>query len=214
MTRRLAALAAVLALVAGCGGSGEAGDDGDDPVAAVSGTASTGFAGTVVQQPYPLPDAGFTDTAGRPYVPVEDATKPVTLVFFGYTHCPDICNTVLANVASALRRADDRVRTRVGLLFVSTDPDRDTPVVVREYLDRFDPSYVGLTAPEPTIRRVAADLNIAYAGKEPAEGGGYEVSHGTQVTAFTGGRARVIWRAETSVRDLRADLTRLANQAR
>jgi protein SCO1 len=209
MTRHVAVLGLVLAVLAGCGG----GEAGDDRVAAVSGTASTGFAGSVVQQPYPLPDDTFTDTDGRSYVPAEDASKPVTLVFFGYTHCPDICNTVLANVASALRRVDDGVRERVGLVFVSTDPDRDTPDVVREYLDRFDPSYVGLTASEATVRRAAADLNIAYAGKEPVEGGGYEVSHGTQVTAFTKGRARVIWRAETSVRDLRADLTRLANRA-
>ena len=205
---RLGGLVIVLSVLTGCGGGGE---DGGGRVAAVSGTASTGFAGSVVQQPYPLPDDTFTDTDGRPYVPAEDAAKPVTLVFFGYTHCPDICNTVLANVASALRRVDDGVRERVGLVFVSTDPDRDTPDVVREYLDRFDPSYVGLTASEATVRRAAADLNIAYAGKEPVEGGGYEVSHGTQVTAFTKGRARVIWRAETSVRDLRADLTRLAS---
>ena len=93
-----------------------------------------------------MPDQVFTDTAGRRFTPAADADRPVTLVFFGYTHCPDVCNTVLANVASALRRIDAPVRDKVELVFITTDPQRDTPDVVRGYLDRFDPAYVGLTA--------------------------------------------------------------------
>ena len=60
------------------------------------------------------------------------------------------------------------------------------------------------------MKAAAASLNIAYAGKDAATGGGYEVSHGTQVTAFRDGTARVVWSAETPVRDLRSDLARLA----
>ena len=75
----------------------------------------------------------------------------MTLVFFGYTHCPDICNVVLANFASALRGATPAVRKDVRMLFVTTDPARDTPDVVRDYLDRFDPTYEGLVAPVGTV---------------------------------------------------------------
>jgi protein SCO1/2 len=194
-----------LSIVAGC----SAGSGANGPVAAV-GTATGTFHGTAIQHPYPLPHALFRDTAGQPFNLAADASSPITLVFFGYSHCPDVCNVVLANVAAALRRSDPAVRSKVRLLFISTDPDRDTPSTLRGYLDRFDPTYVGLRAPETTMEATMAALHIAYAGKETAAGGGYEVSHGTQITAFQGGTARVVWMAETSVHDLRADLARLA----
>jgi protein SCO1/2 len=166
--------------------------------------------GTAITATYPLPDERFTDTAGKPFVPAGDAKAPVTLVFFGYTHCPDVCNVVLANVASALRRSDDTVRDRTQLLFVTTDPKRDSGEAMRDYLDRFDTSYVGLRSPLATMKAAAASLHIAYGGTSADAGSGYEVEHGTQVTAFRDGKAAVVWSAETSVADLRADLTRLA----
>jgi protein SCO1/2 len=204
MTRRVAAALLVVALTAGCASA--AGDHTDH----AGHLSSGGFAGTAIQNPYPLPDQPFTDTAGQPFTPAADADRPVTLVFFGYTHCPDVCNVVLANVASALRRVDPPVRDKVEMVFITTDPDRDTPDIVRGYLDRFDPAYVGLTAPITTVKAAAASLHIAYAGKESAADGGYDVSHGTQVTAFRDGTARVVWTAETPVADLRSDLARLA----
>jgi protein SCO1/2 len=204
MMRRVAAAALGLALTAGCASA-------SGGTAELAGHPSAGgFAGTAIQHPYPLPDQAFTDTAGQPFTPAADADRPVTLVFFGYTHCPDVCNVVLANVASALRRVDASVRDQVEMVFITTDPERDTPDIVRGYLDRFDPAYVGLTAPITTVKAAAASLNIAYAGKEAAADGGYDVSHGTQVTAFRDGTSRVVWTAETPVKDLRFDLLRLA----
>ena len=93
-------------------------------------------------------------------VPARDAAEDVTLVFFGYTHCPDICNVVLANIASALRGSPAAVRDATRLLFVTTDPARDTRQVVREYLDRFDPAYDGLIAPVGTVAQAASDLHV------------------------------------------------------
>jgi protein SCO1 len=141
------------------------------------------------------------------------ARTPVTLVFFGYTHCPDICNVVLANFASALRGASPAVRKDVRLLFVSTDPARDTPDVVRDYLDRFDPTYEGLVAPVGTVEKAAKALYISYEKPDGSQGGNYMVSHGTYTTGFLHGSARVVWSADTTVADLRADLTRLARLA-
>lgn len=191
------ALAAVSAtgLLSGCGASGGL-------------SAGHEMTGTLLDPPFAVAGDALVDGNKAPYSLVEDTDKDLTLVFFGYTHCPDICNVVLANVASALRDADAGVREGVELLFVTTDPARDTGPVVRDYLDRFDPSYVGLVAPEATVKAAARALHIAYEGATPT-GGGYEVSHGTQVTAFTDGSSRVVWPAETSVAGLRADLTRL-----
>ncbi|MDT4994856.1 MAG: hypothetical protein QOH97_4748 [Actinoplanes sp.] len=204
---RLAGAMAVVALIVVTGCSAGSGENGS--VAAVA-TNPSGFHGIAIQQPYPLPDVTFRDTSGQPFNLASDAPSPVTLVFFGYTHCPDLCNLVLANVAAALRRSDPGVRSQVRLLFISTDPDRDTPSILRGYLDRFDPSYVGLRAPEATMEATASALHIGYAGKQTVAGGGYEVTHGTQITAFRGGTARVVWMADTPVRDMRTDLARLA----
>jgi protein SCO1 len=199
----MAALLGAVMAVAGCTSGADSGN-----AEVHTGGHGGGFHGRALENGYPLPSQEFHDTGGAPFVPADDADGPVTLVFFGYTHCPDICNVVLANVASALRGADAGVRDDVELLFVTTDPARDTGPVVRDYLDRFDPSYVGLVAPEATVKAAARALHIAYEGTTPT-GGGYEVSHGTQVTAFTDGSSRVVWPAETSVAGLRADLTRL-----
>ena len=202
---RLAVALAAVALVAGCASSTS------DPT--ISANGETGWHGTAVSRGYPLPDLPFTDTEGQRVTPTEVARTPVTLVFFGYTHCPDICNVVLANFASALRGADPAVRKDIRMLFVTTDPARDTPDVVRDYLDRFDPTYEGLVAPVGTVEKAARALYISYEKPDGSQGGSYLVSHGTYTTAFLRGSARVVWSADTTVADLRADLTRLARLA-
>ena len=202
--RLVVALAAV-ALVAACA-SGSS-----DPT--ISANGEPGWHGTGVTKGYPLPDLSFTDTEGQQVTPTDMARTPVTLVFFGYTHCPDICNVVLANFASALRGATPAVRKDVRMLFVTTDPERDTPDVVRDYLDRFDPTYEGLVAPVGTIEKAAKALYISYEKPDGSQGGNYMVSHGTYTTGFLHGSARVVWSADTTVADLRADLTRLARLA-
>ena len=202
---RLAVALAAAALVAACA-SGSS-----DPT--ISANGEPGWHGTAVTNGYPLPDLSFTDTEGQQVTPSDMAGTPVTLVFFGYTHCPDICNVVLANFASALRGASPAVRKDVRLLFVSTDPARDTPDVVRDYLDRFDPTYEGLVAPVGTVEKAAKALYISYEKPDGSQGGNYMVSHGTYTTGFLHGSARVVWSADTTVADLRADLTRLARLA-
>lgn len=203
-------LAAVL-LTAAC-----AGGEANGPASGAAEVRTTGgsqWRGTALDDPYPLPDERFTDTAGKPFVPAEDADAPVTLVFFGYTYCPDVCNIVLANVASALRGASEETRAKTQLVFVSTDPARDTPESVREYLDRFDPAYAGLVAPVETVEQAAESLHISYERPDGARGGDHLVQHGAYTTAFVDGQARVVWAEDTSVADLRADLERLARLA-
>ena len=77
--------------------------------------------------PYEVAATPLTDTDDQPYSLVDDTDKDLTLVFFGYTHCPDICQVVMSNIASAMTRLDDADRERVDVVFVTTDPARDTP---------------------------------------------------------------------------------------
>src|SRR5437868_6370867 len=112
----------LVGLLAGCASSGRPVAQG----AGVTANGEKGWHGTTVPDGYPLPTVPFTDTRGAATTLADEARTPVTLVFFGYTHCPDICNVVLANMASALRGASPDVRKDVRLVFVSTDPQRDT----------------------------------------------------------------------------------------
>ena len=125
------------------------------PVAHVSMHDDDGLHGDrAAQAVRPLPDVDPRHRRRRSrYDLATDATKPLTLVFFGYTHCPDICQVVMANIASALTRLDDAQRAQVGMVFVTTDPARDDAATLRAYLDRFDPSLRGLTGDLPEIVR-------------------------------------------------------------
>ncbi len=105
-------------------------------------------------------------------------------MFFGYTHCPDICQVVMATIASALTRLDEQDRERVEVVFVTTDPARDDEQTLRAYLDRFDPTFIGLTGDLQTIIDVGKPLAVAVEQGEKLPSGGYEVTHSTQVTAI------------------------------
>jgi protein SCO1/2 len=204
------ALGGVLAL-SGCAGSSALADNPAGVL--ISEESGSEFAGSELVQPYPLPDVELTDTRGETFNPATDAQAAVTLVFFGYTHCPDICNTTLADIAAALRRADDQVADATQLLFITVDPERDSPEVVREYLDQFDTDFEGLTGTPEQVAETAEDLGVALEGTVPVSGG-YEVEHGTQVIGFDAvGAGRLVWTQGTTVGDLRDDITRLAEAA-
>ncbi len=172
---------------------------------------STGMHGDVVADPYSKPGVELVDTRGEAFTIAHDATKPVVLVFFGYTRCPALCGTVLADLAAALRPLDPGTRQRIEVLFVSIDPERDTLPVLRKYLDQYDPTFVGLTGTEDHLHSVAKALGVALTGREPAKTG-YTIGHGVQVIGFgPDGLAHVIWMPGTPVDDLRADVARLAS---
>jgi len=190
----------------------------DNPGAAIvvgqvtQGAASGGYHGIVLDQPYAEPTATFTDMAGQPFSFAADAKAAVVLVFFGYTNCPDVCATVLADVAAALRPLDPGTRHRIELVFITTDPGRDTGPVMRDYLGRFDPTFIGVSAPIAQTAAVAADLGVALTGRD-GSGTTYTVGHGAQVLGFGANHlADVIWLPGTPVGDLRADVVRLASQ--
>jgi len=83
-------------------------------------------------------------TDGREFSLADRPADEVTVVFFGYTHCPDICPTTMADLAVARRQLPNEVREHVTVVFVSEDPERDTPQALRQWLDQFDSTFIGL----------------------------------------------------------------------
>jgi protein SCO1/2 len=205
--RRALVAAAVAAAVAltGCGAS-EA-EPGGAPVAGVTTSDPDGLNGIVLPEPYPVPDIALTATDGSSYTLAEDAEKPLTIVFFGYTHCPDICQVVMADIASALTRLEPEQREQVGLQFVTTDPARDDAAVLREYLDRFDPRFGGLTGDLPEIVELGEGVGIPIARGAKMPSGGYEVDHGTNILGMVpGGEVPLVWTQGTSADQLATDI--------
>jgi protein SCO1/2 len=166
-----------------------------------------GLAGIVLPTPYTTPDVTLQAKSGKPYDLATDATEPLTLVFFGYTHCPDICQVVMANIASALTRLDDAQRAQVRMLFVTTDPARDDAATLRSYVERFDPSFDGLTGPLPAIAEVGDAFDVEIAKGKKLASGGYDVAHGTQIVGVRpGGTAPFVWTEGTDPSSLAKDI--------
>lgn len=204
----------VVALVAACS-PGDEEPAPDNPGGAVHQGVDDGdgFHGAALPKPYEVPSVQLTDTDGETFDLVADTTQPVTLVFFGYTNCPDICNLVMADIASAMTRLDDDVADQVQMLFITSDPARDTAPVIREYLDRFDPSFEGLTGPLGRIEAAAQPLGVLIEGTKRLPSGGYEVGHGSQVLGIgADDKAHVVWTHGTPVDSLVEDITRLVRQ--
>ena len=187
------------ALLAGCGGDA---------------AGSTRLHG-ITHAPYRVPAASLTDTDGKPYSLVRDTDKPLTLVFFGYTHCPDICQTVMSSLAVAMQKLDEADRKKVDVVFITTDPARDTPTVLRHYLDRFDPSFIGLTGDLHTIAAVGKPLAVYVAQGQRLPTGGYDLNtHSTQVTAIDGHhRSPILWTMSTSPAQFAEDIHTLLQKS-
>jgi len=152
------------------------------------GTPEAGGESAAREYPNPRPKPDFTliDTEGRPFAFREATEGQMTLLFFGYTSCPDICPLHMANIAAALNKIPDAVARQVTVVFVTTDPDRDTPEVLRAWLDHFDRRFIGLTGTQAQVDSAQAAMRLPPAYKEePVEGRPYTVAHSAHVIAFT-----------------------------
>lgn len=133
------------------------------------------YKGTLFDPPVPMPNFELLDTGGQPFR-LEEARGDITLVYFGYTFCPDVCPLTLADVKKALAELEER--DRVHVVFISVDPERDTPEVLDRYVHAFDPEFIGLTGEFEKLQTVMKPFG-AYAEKEKAEGSAseYLVNH-------------------------------------
>ncbi|WP_460807959.1 SCO family protein [Nocardioides salsibiostraticola] len=175
------------------------------------------FTGRVLDSPLPAPQTVLVDTDNEPYSLATDTDNRLTLVFFGYSNCPDICQTVMGSLSTGLNRLDPDDRDQVDLVFVTTDPSRDTPEALRDYLDRFDESgsFIGLTGDLDDIVAAGKPLAAYVDEGERLPSGGYDLGgHTSAVYAIDGtDTAPVVWRDDTSPAQYAADLTTLLEKA-
>jgi protein SCO1 len=168
--------------------------------------------GTRLTTPFQEPDLTLTGTAGRPVNLIKATQGKLTLVYFGYTHCPDVCPTTMADLAGALRLLTPAQRARIAVVFVTSDPWRDTPKVIKSWLASFNPSFIGLTGDYARIQAAAKSLGIALE-KPSSTAGEYQVTHGAEVLPFgTDHLAHVVYTAGVSSSDYAADLPKLLRQ--
>ncbi len=141
------------------------------------GNETSGSDGYFLATPMKAPDFTLTSQDGRRITP-EDFPGKLLAVFFGYTSCPDVCPLTLSNLSRALEETEGST-DRIQVLFVTVDPERDTPERMAAYLRAFDPSFLGLTGTEDEIRSVASEFGVFFA--RHGDGESYTVDHTARV---------------------------------
>ncbi len=191
--RRILALALVLLALSGCG-------------------TPLQLKGTRIEPPKAAPDFTLTDEQGQPFT-LSAHQGQVTVLFFGFASCPDICPTELGNLAAALRQLGDEAKS-VQVVFVSVDPERDTVTRLRQYVTTFDPRFKGLWGEKAIIDPLVKAYGASYERRDlPGSALVYTIDH----SAFTyvidkAGRWREVFAFGTTVADLVTDLRALARE--
>ncbi|MFS8203249.1 SCO family protein (plasmid) [Streptomyces sp. CWNU-52B] len=219
-TYAAAALFAAAALTLSACGSGDS--DSGNAVAEVSAEAGADKAATVLDKPFEKPDLVLTDTHGKKYDLREATEGKPTLVYFGYTNCPDVCPLTMNNIAVAKKQlAQDKKLSQaekdsLRVVFVTTDPERDTSAALGKWLKGIDPDVVGLTGSFDTIQAGARTLGISIEAPTKDKDGKVVSMHGTQVIAFSpktdGGY--VLYGEDATVDDYTKDLPALIKGAK
>ncbi|MBS0337093.1 MAG: SCO family protein [Proteobacteria bacterium] len=162
--RVLAAVVAAAALLAGCDGGGPKFKNTD-----ITGADyAKGFA--------------LTDHTGKPRT-LEDFRGKVVVVFFGYTHCPDVCPTTLAELKQVMQAIGPDA-DKVQVVFITLDPERDTQQVLAQYVPAFDPRFLGMYADAATTMKTAKDFKVFYEKRAGTSPGSYTIDHTAASFAF------------------------------
>lgn len=158
--------------------------------------------GTWLPQPREIGDFHLTDHLGRPFTSQDLRGKP-SLVFFGFTHCPDVCPTTLATLAQVKKTA---ALPGLRVLFVTVDPQRDTPATIGTYVRAFDPDFIGLTGDPVAINNLTSRFGIAV-NRVELPGGDYTMDHSAAVFLLDGqGRIVAIFTPPFDIRHFAQDL--------
>ena len=154
----------------------------------------------------------LTDAQGK-LRHLEDFRGKVVVLFFGFTRCPDICPTTLAEIANAVKSLGTADAERVQVLFITVDPERDTAEALSAYVGAFDPRFVALRGDAAATQRVAKDFKIYYEKRKQGET--YTVDHSAQAYVLDAqGRLRLLVRHDRIDKDLAPDLRTLLREAR
>jgi len=207
---RTTALAALAVAALACAPSGESEGNGrfsatgDDP-------NPHGLRGRVLPGPLTKPDVILTDTQGRAFDLRRETDGYLTLLFFGYTYCPDVCPIHMANLAAVMKQLRPGIAQRIRVVFVTTDPERDTPERLGAWLAHFDRTFVGLTGDTAAVNAAQRALYLPLPQYEPADSaGGYLIGHAAAVVAFSpDNRARVLYPFGIRQADWAHDIPRL-----
>jgi protein SCO1/2 len=143
------------------------------------------YRGGMVTPPLPKPRFVLTDTSGAAFDFRQRTEGYVTLLFFGYTNCPDQCPMHMATLGAALKKLPGGIADQVKLVFVTTDPARDSPAAVQRWLDLFDRRFIGLSGTEQAIEAVERAAGVPLATKTGPANGEYGVAHANFVLAYS-----------------------------
>ena len=136
-------------------------------------------------------DFSLTDPSGKQRA-LADFRGKVVVLFFGYTQCPDVCPTTLAALSEVMKTLGPADASRVQVVFVTVDPDRDTPEIMASYVQAFDPSFVGLSGDAEAIARTAKEFKVIYQKQPGRTPESYTVDHSAGTFIFdTQGRLRL-----------------------
>ena len=158
-------------------------------------------------------DISLTDHNGQPRT-LKDFAGKIVVVFFGYTQCPDVCPTTMAELVE-IRKALGADGARVQALFVTVDPERDTPEVLKAYMSNFDPSFLALRPSSPEqLAALAKDFKVYYKKVEGRTPTSYTMDHSAGSYVFdTKGKLRLFTRYGSGAAALAGDLRQLLKQA-
>ena len=171
------------------------------------------YRGGLVTPPLPRPRFTLTDTSGTPFDFWQQTHGRVTLLFFGYASCPDQCPLHLSNIASGLKKLPGAVADQITLVFVTTDPGRDTPKVMRGWLNQFDKHFIGLTGTQAAIDSAERATGVPLATRAGRADASGAVAHANFVVAYTRDNlAHVIYPGGVTQDDWLHDLPQLVRE--
>jgi protein SCO1 len=171
------------------------------------------FLGTMYAEPYPLaPEIELTRDTGDIFR-LSEMRGNTVLLFFGYTSCPDVCPTTMAELKQALEKLDGEEAKQVRVLFVTVDPERDTPERVQEYVEHFNPDFIGLSGTESELADVWKDYGVFRETVKGTSAAGYLVNHTARVTLIDqNGNLRLSYAFDTPVDNIVHDLKLLLKE--
>lgn len=175
-------------------------------IAAVAANRPYTYRGSVIQPPFPAPDFTLPNGQGGQFS-LSGQRDHLVLVFFGYTHCTDVCPTTLANFKQ-IRQRLGKDADRVQFVFITVDPDRDTPQVSSQYATRFDPTFVGLSGTPQQLEPVWKAYGVyRQLDKTSPTDTNYPVEHSTQVYLVdASGNLRLTYAYGASIDDILSDV--------
>ncbi|GAA2739887.1 MULTISPECIES: SCO family protein [Kitasatospora] len=202
------ALTAALTLTA-CSSGGST--DGS-PAKVSKESSNSPYQGSVLKKQFDKPDLVLNDTSGQPYDLRQRTTGKATVLFFGYTSCPDVCPTTMGDIGVAMSKLSAEDRQKIDVVFVSTDPARDNPTVLRTWLDSMGKDFVGLTGDLDKVKAAAKPLGILVEDPVVHADGSVTSTHGAQVLVFlpSDDKAHLLYMSGTTVDTFSHDLALLA----